>query len=462
MVELLHSTLNWIAQNKMRGGVNNEKKSTITQKQEREQQVNDGLPMIDLRHIQIGRCLGKGQYSKVYKINRISDEKSLLSPLSSTTALSKISLPVKQNKKTKKYALKVLRNSTLRSEVENVKDAKIDMKNEIKVLSTLNHENILNIYGCGSVTSSSSSNNIFLIIDQIEITLHEQIVKWRIINNYDYDYDHFFKYKKQETSNLYGSYSDYCDLVDDNDTIGDANKDKIDKYHSWLLLKEKINIAEQIVDAIRYMHDCRFVYRDLKPTNTGLLHSNDPSRATEVKLFDFGTCRELPSQSSSHECYKMSFVGSPRYMAPEIHGLGKYNEKADVYSWSILLYEMLTLERAYPTYEIQEYYMRVYRRIERPRLNDSYLKREILNLCREEIRYDLSIPEEIKDVLKCSWEGNICKRYSSCEVQQKLRSSSLSRHSELQTRSYHGRQRQLQQYSEVIDNTANETESSFY
>merc|ERR1712125_254677 len=102
----------------------------------------------------------------------------------------------------------------------------------------------------------------------------------------------------------------------------DSDEGENIKLHSWLIFREKIMIALQIIDALRYMHDCGFINRDIKPSNTGLINSLDRYRPTTVKLFDFGFCRELPSANDDDndkkhninedhrdECYHMSHVG---------------------------------------------------------------------------------------------------------------------------------------------------------
>jgi len=476
MVDFLDITLDWIVKNKIRGGGANSAKAKIvttpTQQKCDEkkkwlfQEYDDAkLPIIDLKDIRLGACLGKGKYSKVYEIIRMPDEK--LSTSSLLSSKKKGSLMKK-----KKYAMKVLRNYTGRVGKEYVQDAKKALKQEIHILSSLNHENILRIYGYGCISTTNDNN--FLIIDQIEETLDEKMQGWKIINSYGYDYDYFHYHKKkdQKTSNIYGSYSDYCGSINNetDNIINNDSSDKINKYHSWLLLKEKINIAQQIVDALRYMHDCGYSYRDLKPHNTGLLHSKNLGRATVVKLFDFGTSRKLPSQPihGKEGQFEMTLIGSPRYMAPEIHGGIWYNEKVDVYSWSILLYEMLTLDCAYRPYHPLEYYTKLYLNRERPRLDDRFVKRKRYNLCSDEFRYSLSVPKEIKELLKCSWEGSISKRYSSYELQQKLLSFSSRNNFELPKSCCHQGQKQgerkTQESSEIFDETetANETESNFY
>jgi serine/threonine protein kinase len=69
----------------------------------------------------------------------------------------------------------------------------------------------------------------------------------------------------------------------------------------------------------------------------------------DVKIFDFGLAKEYdPLLQDANGFYLMTGdTGSPRYMAPEV-ALGKpYNETVDVYSFSILLWQILKLETPY-------------------------------------------------------------------------------------------------------------------
>ena len=81
------------------------------------------------------------------------------------------------------------------------------------------------------------------------------------------------------------------------------------------------------------------MYRDLKPENIGFDVRGD------VKIFDFGLCREFDiTQADDLGFYAYTGdTGSPRYMSPEV-ALGQpYNEGADVYSFSILVWQILAL-----------------------------------------------------------------------------------------------------------------------
>lgn len=70
-------------------------------------------------------------------------------------------------------------------------------------------------------------------------------------------------------------------------------------------------------------------------------------------------------------------------MAPEISLRQPYNLKADVYSFTILLYEVLTLEKAFRNWQTSEIYMKVNRKGVRPRISLFWSKRlkELVGSC---------------------------------------------------------------------------------
>lgn len=100
-----------------------------------------------------------------------------------------------------------------------------------------------------------------------------------------------------------------------------------------------LNISRGLADALSYLHiacipGASIIHRDLKPDNIGL------SRGT-VKLFDFGLSICVRRRVSTEEAYEMSgATGSLRYMAPEVALSMAYTEKADVYSFSIILWQI--------------------------------------------------------------------------------------------------------------------------
>ncbi|KAJ6718317.1 SERINE/THREONINE-PROTEIN KINASE STY8-LIKE [Salix purpurea] len=92
------------------------------------------------------------------------------------------------------------------------------------------------------------------------------------------------------------------------------------------------------------------VHRDLKPRNVLLVNSN----ADHLKVGDFGLSKLVKVQNS-HDVYKMTGeTGSYRYMAPEVFKHRKYDKKVDVFSFAMILYEMLEGEPPFSDFEPYE------------------------------------------------------------------------------------------------------------
>lgn len=105
------------------------------------------------------------------------------------------------------------------------------------------------------------------------------------------------------------------------------------KNNTKLEWKEAVNIAVQICSAIDHAHRKRIVHRDIKPHN--ILMTKDGI----AKVTDFGIARAV---SSSTITMVGSTIGSVHYFSPEQARGGFTDEKSDLYSIGIALYEMVT------------------------------------------------------------------------------------------------------------------------
>lgn len=99
---------------------------------------------------------------------------------------------------------------------------------------------------------------------------------------------------------------------------------------SW---KEAVNIAVQICSAIEHAHKNHIVHRDIKPHNILF------TREGIAKVTDFGIARAV---SSSTITMVGSTIGSVHYFSPEQARGGFTDEKSDLYSLGITIYEMIT------------------------------------------------------------------------------------------------------------------------
>ncbi|MCQ1946570.1 Stk1 family PASTA domain-containing Ser/Thr kinase [Arthrobacter sp. zg-Y1116] len=90
-------------------------------------------------------------------------------------------------------------------------------------------------------------------------------------------------------------------------------------------------LMDAVVEGLAAAHDAGLVHRDVKPENV-LLADNG-----RIKIADFGLARAVSTSTNTG-----TLVGTVAYLAPELVTAGGADERSDVYSAGIMLYEMLT------------------------------------------------------------------------------------------------------------------------
>ena len=115
----------------------------------------------------------------------------------------------------------------------------------------------------------------------------------------------------------------------------------------------------------------------------------------DVKIFDFGLSKQLPrnAKDMNHSgLYKLTgLTGSRMYMAPEVVLCKFYGLSADVYSFGIMLWEIMSLEFPFQLFDIKDHMLFVVKRGYRPTIGRKW-------------------PERVKSIIKKCWAQNPADR----------------------------------------------------
>ncbi len=247
------------------------------------------------------------------------------------------------------YVLKKMRKDIRDKEAKAC--ARVDLAVEAQFLQTLSHPNIVSLHGLGE---EPGNEDFFIIIERIDRTLAREMYTWR---SYLSNLKH--KSKKEAKADL--------------------------KF----FMEDRIAYARQLTCALKYLHSKNILFRDLKPENIGLDFENN------IKLFDFGLAKELKNEHrfGPNEYYATSKTGTKRYMSPEVYSEdGVYGLPADVYSFSVILWEMLSLQTPYEGLSPEAHAIQTYVKKSRPKLRNR------------------KWPEDVKKMIKEGWHHKPSQR----------------------------------------------------
>ncbi|KAL3903845.1 MAG: hypothetical protein SGILL_010291, partial [Bacillariaceae sp.] len=253
------------------------------------------LPRFERDDFVLGDLIAFGGFSNVYEIENFKVDSELTE---------------EPENKQKRYVIKHLNPKLAYNPKKLVVGAK-DLVMEAHFLSALDHKNIIALRawsaaGIAGFAAVGRADGFFLVLDRLDITLAKRISHWR-------------EDDKQRKTLIKGRSSEKSKLLN-------------------LRLKTAIDIAS----AVTYLHERRILFRDLKPANVGF--SSDDT----LKIFDFGLAVEIPYHEDPETTFKLAGnTGTSRYMAVEVIRKEPYNLKADVFSFSILLWEIMALSKPY-------------------------------------------------------------------------------------------------------------------
>lgn len=163
--------------------------------------------------------------------------------------------------------------------------------------------------------SKYASDHDFVVRFRQEAQAAAKLSQPNIVNIYDVGYDENAHYIVMEY------------------VRGETLKDYIEK-HGHLPINTSIQISFDIGGALEHAHANGIVHCDIKPHNILVTETG------RIKVADFGIARAINSSSSTKD--EKSVLGSVHYFSPEQASGGKIDERTDIYSLGVVMYEMMT------------------------------------------------------------------------------------------------------------------------
>ncbi|GAH47891.1 unnamed protein product, partial [marine sediment metagenome] len=100
-----------------------------------------------------------------------------------------------------------------------------------------------------------------------------------------------------------------------------------------LSVGKAVSVAKQVCEGLIEAHKLGVVHRDLKPQNIMI------DKEGNVRIMDFGIARSLKTKGITAAGI---MIGTPEYMSPEQAEMKETDQRSDVYSLGVILYEMVT------------------------------------------------------------------------------------------------------------------------
>jgi len=304
------------------------------------------LPRFERDDMEIGEMIAYGGFSNVHEIVSFRTENKL--------------------DKNKQYIIKNLNPKLAFNPKKLVVGAK-DLVMEAHFLSSFGHDNIINLQGWSAAgvagfSETGRADGFFLVFERLQETLSRRITTWR-------------------------------------ERSKDSKKGSLMKSRASLrmqLFTERVQVAVDIASAVEYLHSKRVIYRDLKPANIGF------NTDGVVKLFDFGLAVELPEGSEPNSTFNLAGnTGTSRYMAVEVIRKHPYNCKVDVFSFSILLWELMALCKPYDGLVGQQV-------------------KECVSVFGERPAIPRTWPTNLRRIMRRGWTENLIERPFITEVKETL------------------------------------------
>ncbi|KAG7238335.1 hypothetical protein INR49_031051, partial [Caranx melampygus] len=201
------------------------------------------------------------------------------------------------------------------------------IENEIAVLHKIKHANIVSLEDI-----FESKSHLYLVMQLVNKVTVFELQKQRTAVILYFSLSHFYVPEQLNTSSFARSVfmskppSSLCRV-----SGGELFDRIIEK--GFYTEKDASKLIQQILDAVKYLHDMGIVHRDLKPENL-LYYSMDED--SKIMISDFGLSKIEGSGSvMSTAC------GTPGYVAPEVLAQKPYSKAVDCWSIGVIAYILL-------------------------------------------------------------------------------------------------------------------------
>ena len=226
---------------------------------------------------------------------------------------------------------------------------------ETKILMNLApHPNICQIYGVTAAGSdaflSRGKEGFYIILDRLKETMIQRLDEWRT-------------QQEQEISTRQAKGDD----------------DKLIAMQQYERLMQRLEMALDVGSALLFLSDRQIVFH-LRPDKIGF-----DVRYGRLKLIDFGQARENGQLDQAPSLTKTDDIRTLAYTAPEVLCQAPVTVAADVYSYGVVLWEMLSLKRPFQGMSRAEHFERVIMEGERPPLSPE-------------------IPKAVQDLISKCWD----------------------------------------------------------
>ena len=177
-------------------------------------------------------------------------------------------------------------------------------------------------------------------------------------------------------------------------------------------LDEVVRFVSDIAAGLHVAHELKIVHRDLKPENVMITTSADGTE--QAVVMDFGLAKERRADAELQKLTATGIIlGTPEFMSPEQLRGKVLDSRTDIYSLSLMTYEMLTGKLPFSGRTQQEVMIARLRHVPTPL---------------REARPELGLPEAVERVLARAMERSVDARYSSApEFAQALRTAAVAR-----------------------------------